>query len=451
MNNPTWVYFDSSCVRLYLHCDKYFKTQRVYTREDEDRKVIVQITKYKHEPVLSVQSWYWPSCRKKYKSLAGKLLFSYLVPYIDQQQYCFSIDLPESNSKWAEVHTWTELTTMNSVSNKIKSLEYTHCEKTEIVPGFYYEDQVPLTLTIEKYLHPTEAKKLWRDIKRKHLVSKFIWDDWMQDFDCYCKACKNDDGFNSWVSWVGNPDVGYVRFAKQIHKGDKVFKYRNHLLYKPCEAKEYSRLKFYNEKEYEEEVREFYKPTTVYYLTKTKYNEVAKKIGEEEWKRYGLFDLCEKINDKLLPPSFENFLDRTLPLDRSKNIPKNKVTFDWVAFDTRYPPFDNLWQIPLTDKEIEENGNSMGGAFRNISTGELIGNKDFTTEDSIAHDYEKVVSMGWHRTEIKDAVRCPVCQDLYEIICQSGWSPVPFYKMWIEKTHWKISKIKAHFKKAFDW
>ena len=60
-----------------------------------------------------------------------------------------------------------------------------------------------------------EAKKIWKNIKKKHYVSKFYWDNCMHEYDCYCNFCKSysiNNNNNDWShkSWVSNPNTGFV-------------------------------------------------------------------------------------------------------------------------------------------------------------------------------------------------------------------------------------------------
>lgn len=82
-------------------------------------------------------------------------------------------------------------------------------------------------LQITRYLAPKDARKLWLYIKNKNYVSKWIWDPYMGYYDCYCKACAT----GRQKSWLGNPDVGFVRPASDFSMG--TFEYKNKY-YTPC-------------------------------------------------------------------------------------------------------------------------------------------------------------------------------------------------------------------------
>ena len=121
-------------------------------------------------------------------------------------------------------------------------------------------------------------------------------------YDCYCKACEVDNNkkgklFRSQQSWVGNPDVGWVRSVAFKLKNDNIFKYMG-FLYEPCNFEEYENLIYFNHEEYKEAIKD---------------------------------------------------------LDRKS-----------------FKRFDTVWKENLTQDEINQNGNSLGGAWRNLKTGRII-------------------------------------------------------------------------------
>lgn len=83
--------------------------------------------------------------------------------------------------------------------------------------------------------------------------------------------------------------------------------------------------------------------------------------------------------------------------------------------------FAKIWKIKLTDEEIASNGNVMGGAWK-TPNGRILGNK---TTEVVPEGSEKLVTLGWHRTDPENAIRCPVCDDLFNIICHSVYDPKP--------------------------
>lgn len=222
-------------------------------------------------------------------------------------------------------------------------------------------------------------KKQWKYIKSSGLVSKFYWDSKMGYYDCYCKACsvkgvKVGNNIFNWKSWVGNPDIGFVR--KVFYKTkDNTFYYRPFGVnyedfYEPCKADEYERL---------------------VWLSKKEFNKEADRLN---------------IDQK----------------------------------------FEEIWEKRLRDSEVNSNGNIIGGAWRNPETGKIKGNNILLSDIDklITEGYtEKVVTLGWHRTEPKNAIRCPVCEDLYTIF--TNYSPVPWYL----KLRQKVSNLLFYIKRVY--
>ena len=103
------------------------------------------------------------------------------------------------------------------------------------------------------------------------------------------------------------------------------------------------------------------------------------------------------------------------------------------------------WDKTISQEEIDKNLNSVGGAWREISTGRIL-SKD-RLSDPNTDLYEKVITPGWHRTEIKDSVRCPVCDDLHNILCCSVYSPVPFIYRLREKMATKFWRVSRYFER----
>ena len=119
--------------------------------------------------------------------------------------------------------------------------------------------------------------------------------------------------------------------------------------------------------------------------------------------------------------------------------------------------FAKIWKIKLTDEEIASNGNVMGGAWK-TPNGRILGNK---TTEVVPEGSEKLITLGWHRTDPENAIRCPVCDDLFNIICHSVYDPKPliyqikermaarFWRLrrFLEEIKWKKEKkVKKTYK-----
>ena len=372
MKNKTWLYLDNSHVGFNLHMNRHFKAAREYVREYDDSKVYVEA--YIRDSDIIVKSWY-----EKNPQTSSVFLFEIKYPYVKDQKIYLSISLPNTNPC-----NWVSPSLTNYVSTRLKPTKenayyYEHNIGYAITPKIVENGKVGLTLKLDEYFTKSQAKKIWKIIKKNNLVSKFSWDSWLGFYDCYCKACevdgiKSGEHVYNWRSWVGNPDVGYVRPVVE-NKGARIFTYKGKL-YEPCRADEYNRLTFFNKSDYKDAVR---------------------------------------------------------------NLSEHKS-------------FEKIWSIDLTDKEITDNGNSIGGAWK-TPDGRFLGNK---TTEKIPKGSEKVVTLGWHNTNPVNAVRCPVCDDIANVINHSVYDPVPWVyrlrerlasKLWgltkiLERRKWNKSKNK---------
>lgn len=253
-----------------------------------------------------------------------------------------------------------------------------------------------------KELHPKTAKKLFKKIKRDQLVSKPCWDNWIGDYDWKCKACN--------YSWVSNPDHGYVYPIESdlpINNSERLlnlntypdpFKYKGKK-FQGIFYKDYNALEWYNEKEYNEKAKWYYE--------------------------HGLI-----VRE-----------DKSLDADRLAEWKK-----DW-------PPFETLWKSSfISQKEINENGNSSGGAWRREEEITEKTNNCNETEFEIA-GWEKVVTKGWHKTKIqyknKNVICCPVCSDLNKIICNTNYSPLNFFQKRKVQTLYFLDELKFKVKSLF--
>ena len=368
MKNRTWVYADNRRVEVFLHMgNKFFNRMYSYERDilgRENEKVVVQIIRYAEDSKdLSICCWYWKK-RDNENHTYGSLLFEWKMPFIKDGVYSLCCDLPKTEN-WHAIRSCFS-TVKEKKPTKDNAFYYQNHVGFECFTNDEIKDnEEAVKLTIDRYMTKDEAKATWKHIKKNNWVSKFYWDSWMHEYDCYCNFCKAisaTEPRRSWKSWVSNPDIGYV-WPDEIHcKSDYVYKGK---AYVPCPAELYDRLCFFNKEQYEEEIKD--------------------KAG-------------------------------------------------------RFKTFDELWNEELTAKEIKSNGNVYGGAWRNLLSKNIIAKDDI--DDADDPNLEKVVTLGWHRTEIEHAVRCPVCDDLYEIICRSDYNPVPFFKRLKEKIVWKAERSK---------
>lgn len=363
MKNKTWIYADSRRAEVNLHMDgKFFNRMRYYERQilgKEDEKIVVQIVRYADgSGDISICCWYWKK-RENVNDTYGSLLFEWRMPYLKDGSYSIECNLPQTEN-WHVIRS--RLATVEKKKpTKDNAFYYQNHIGYEYTPiDDIKEGEEIIKVSVDRYMAKGEAKATWKYIKKNNWVSKFYWDSWMHEYDCYCNFCKSfalSDPRRTWKSWVGNPDIGYVYPMSNFDDTGYKYKGKNYI---PCPAELYDRLVFFNKEEYEEEIKD--------------------KAGE-------------------------------------------------------YKSFDELWNVELTYNEIASNGNVIGGAWRHLSNEVILAKEHvYGLEEK---DYEKVVTLGWHRTNIKTAVRCLVCDDLYEIICRSDYSPTPLLKRIHERIYWK--------------
>ena len=261
----------------------------------------------------------------------------------------------------------------NGITKKLKPYKFLDDDsKCKIIwwkkNGVDYFETSDSCFQITKFMNPLEAKRLWKYINNKHYVSKWIWDPYMGYYDHYCKACAT----GKWKSWLGNPDIGYVRDSGYIQID--TFEYKGKY-YNPCAENEYNRLIFWTEEEYNT-IRNTY---------------------------------------KLNGPELFN------------------------KFEKEWPLFEQLWDIELVQEEIESNNNVTGGAWK-LPDGSIKA-KNFYKANTVSNNYlEKVVTLGMHNTRPENSIRCPVCEDIYNIM-RSGWKGMlPFHLQIAEAIKSKIER-----------
>lgn len=414
-------YLDSRYIDITFTCNRKLSKLSGFQEEKYDgNKAIVQV---------AVQ------CKKKVHIncwLNDRLLFAQCVDYIPDQRYSITCKYQEMDK-----------------DNPIRKVAPTHDMEKDPRP---YD----IVYSCVKELHPKVAKKWYKELRKNNLVSKPYWDSYMSYYDHKCLCCE--------YSWVGNPDIGYVReveYYNKIHKpiakylkanGVKVYRNR---YYHPCRKEEYDTLDFYNQKEWEE-YRSKYAPTRKYttYLNKLEYYTKIERFGLSNFEDLG-FDISTGRK-----ATFEEFADKwgfdyrvckegtdfeigdilhECQSEEEEACTEKVVNFDWPRYKIRFPSFSELWAIDLTQEEIDKNGNSRGGAYRlfethlNDTTYKLWDKGIFAKDQRVGEkDWDELIRLGVaekvvadmvHSTKPKsdDVVECPVCRDLNKILCHSGF------------------------------
>lgn len=298
------------------------------------------------------------------------------------------------------------------------------------------------------------AREKWAYIKFNGYVSKFSFDKFNHMYDCHCKLCKS----GNWTSWVSNPDIGYVRevdyenslgFFPNLKLRKEGFFFYQGKYYTPCKDNEYNRLFFMTRGNYEDE-RGRMRPRNPTALDKSDWEKTVGSYKEEDFARMGIIDLykanklsfddvyeaqCEKLGYFLVDTQERN-LHRVIAVSR---LETKVISPEYLSYAIDYPSFNILLKHPLTQAEIDDNSNHIGSALRERDTGKIV--EYFEGYD--ISKYDQVVALGWHRTNIKDAVKCPCCEDLYEIICRSDYEPLPIYLRLIENFKLWRDEVKA--------
>lgn len=120
----------------------------------------------------------------------------------------------------------------------------------------------------------------------------------------------------------------------------------------------------------------------------------------------------------------------------------NKKQYDIISKNQnpeRFPPFDELWE---KEPDLDDPTPQGGKHYRDLSTEEII--------DIELDNTEKVVTMGWHNAVPIKSIECPVCDDLYDIICQSGYEALSLFQRLRQNLDWKIQNLFFFLHKHFN-
>ncbi|MBR6610812.1 MAG: hypothetical protein IKK93_01045 [Campylobacter sp.] len=424
--NKNWVHAHHNMVDFTFTCDRSPKKIRSYkTKFDDNHDVTVVLQQFKHRKKRCVVS---ASIHEKDYQYSYPIFF-WRLEYKVGQKYNLRYDIDK------------ELDKLKFISYDDPGFSLLKNNRTEVTKKG--------PLMVSKYLHPNNAKYLMREIKAKHFMSKFYWDSYMGYYDCYCKACETKHN----RFWLGNPDIGYVRPTKQIELNTIMYHGK---LYNPCKDNEYNRVQYWNKEEYKK-MAERYKPTIkdATWLDYSEFNEklskneiFAKKVGmdtfETLWEKnkHWRFTNTDGLKGKVykegeLPEEYKKLMNISTACTKVVTLLFKEWENDWI-------PFEKYWKKNvLTQPDIDSNGNIYGGGWRDLETGNVIGRETDHLLDT--SKYEKVVTFGWHASKPKNAIRCPVCDDLYDIM-YSGYDMVPWYLQIKEP----FLKIKDKIKKKKD-
>lgn len=385
------IYLRDDFVDIEVCNTKYFNTCRFIEERDEDfkkgkgHKIVAQILRVGGNKRLLHINVWYWRGLAREDENCGVVIASLELCLEKNQRQEITIKLPKTGD-WTPVYYF-----IAARSNcKVEKFKEDKSENIEKVRCTAICSNEPIELEWEQFPSPAEAKKQFKYIKSHKLVSKFYWDPEFREYDCYCKACATDgvrvgQTIHKWRSWVSNPDIGYVRPVG--FKCDK-----NDGIFKYSSFGEAGKL---------------YEP-----------------VEGSEYDRLLFYNLGEYREE-------------------------------CTRVGGKHEKFDDIWEVRLHQKDIFENGNIKGGAWRHIETGEIITNADDMNNACLEKvneskpTFEKVITLGYHRTNPKNAVRCPVCDDLYRIMCRSGYNPRPFILREREKSSYRIHSIVRRIKVWF--
>lgn len=380
---------------LWFKCNKKLNKLQTLTEKSWDNSVeiTVQVLRYKNDKsTISVCAWKKDLTKSESNGVtvvyanAPVLILDQKIPYVKNNHY--HIDLTFDKIKEPIRHTWTGnykiLLKQPAMNVYIKfTADEEDVNNNEII------------YTCEKMMHPKEAKKEFKILRKAKLVGKPHWDSYFNTPDICCHSC--NPPMKRIYEALSNPsygrvyrlkDRGYMPIFGNNANGNSNFYFR----YKG---------NFYQKLE-NQDLLTFY--------TKDQYDAYIEKLGYEKG---------------------------------------------------HFKTFEELFDIELTQEEINSNGNVIGGAYRLEKTylketGDLLWNecikaKDFGTEKDWKDLEEKgiakkVVTDGTHSSYPTGTEFCPVCKMMHKI-AKSGYHWEGLFLRLKETLYWTfIYKLKSFFK-----
>lgn len=405
----TYIYVDDNNIIFSFRADRKFIRHHVFTKIDCGKKYTIVVN--------------YCSATKEYHVFAKlndgvrlHTLWSWNIPYVcNGQRYEFYYDLKKGTQPVLEFYDCDE------------AIETRKRNTTEIsVADGRFKVMIQMS--------PKNAKYVYTDIKKHHYVSPMYWDSWIDWYDCKCKACEGKEH----QSWLSNPDIGYVRSPKTGNINFRTFIYRNSF-YTPIDDKEYETLVFYNRDEYQRDILDYYYPELEYckwYSRKELNNKIKNNpkwadmyVGTDTfdslWKAQKMYRFVNGIlRGRVYKDGTISAEDKKLMTESTMS--EKVVTLAYKQYEKTYMPFDEVWKTPVSQEDIDENANAVGGAWRHKHNKKNVLQKDDAFQFE-KNGFEKVVTLSYHRTQVDDAIECPVCRDLYDIM-RSGYKMVPWYK-----------------------
>lgn len=401
-------YLDKSRLHLTIECsDKFFKLvtrNKVY----EDRSVIVNVIRPKdNRMVMTVTAW------------AGKvgdketLIFRQTVPYCDKQRF---------------------------------DINYRFTDSDEVIDFSVLEDENRVEWSTDNYkcvrhYNPLYAKKRYKYLRKNKLISKTFWSKYDYDYDILCEGCHVDKSSYKALSTPMDGRVIPLSEDRVKYHPQKFIMWYDNKPYLKIPSNLWSLPTFWNKQELKELAVE-YEPKGEY-KTWEKLSEYESKSScssrkdfpdfETAWEKCGKYWTDGKGN-------YKNFKGHSPTIGLWERV----VSPNYLEWLDEYD-FKRLWEIELTQEEIDGHGNIVGGAYRSISRKDeyiIYSKENYKTCNK--SDMEKVVTMGWHSTSYPHSIACPVCKEIHKICKASDcWLP-PWYKIRVRIGYWQSgAKLKS--------
>lgn len=420
-----YVYVDDNRVDVSLKCNRHLKKLQQESNKLSENEAIVQAFLF-NKNIISVVAWY-----NRIK------IFEVRVPYRKGERYNIVYHLSGENKS------------ISAISDSIISaLDTDSLVKIGITDsGFidHKENYYDSPFYIKKTISESIAKKEWKQLKKTGLVGKPHWDSWSSGYDCCCYACTTKGQARMALSV---PSYGRLLPADVKSSNSKdVFTYKGKA-YKRIPNARFEIPTFWDINSFEERSRA-HKPSLEMVIWKNISEFESDYVNSSEIKNLenqGLSQYVFKTFDDLWSYSGKYWRDTDGNVSLYSHAPVigayervwSPQLLEWqLDWD-----FDKLWQISLTQKEIDDYGNSVGGAWRDRNGN--IHSKDW--DKRIESLDEKVVTKGWHSTPYPNSITCPVCEMLYTIAnASSCWKP--WYGRIFERLNVAFYNIKRKFRK----
>lgn len=409
------LHINSKYIHLNFECTKKLYQLNTLSKTYEDKSVVINILcPTDNKDTVLITAWAGKVGEKE------NLIFKQSVPYLKNQRYKISYTFSDnakvvdfSNVSSQEVTLWE--------SNNYKCI---------------------------KHYSPKYAKKRYKYLRKNNLISKTFWDEYIDNYDILCEACHVG---NSAYKSLSLPMDGRVKTLSE----DNV-KYHPQKFIMWYDNKPYLRIPeklwwyptFWNKEEFKE-VATRYEPKGEYKKWE-KLSEYESKLDRYNRKNFPDFEKAWEMCGRYwvdCDGNYKNFNGHTPTIGLWERV----VSPNYIEWLYDYD-FKRLWDIEISQEDIDEHKNIYGGAYRSIMKKDdyVIFSKENYKKSNKKPDLEKVVTKGWHTTPYPHSINCPVCEEMHEIVASSTcWLP-PWYKVgyWQSRMKVKIENMKYHIQKV---